>query len=62
MKSGGNFTRLSINVSHDLTFGNKMTALPVRLMNTSGKTKLLRQTYRLTLGSSLLQALRAVQP
>jgi hypothetical protein len=35
MKSAGNLARLSINVSHDLAFGNKTTALPTRLMNTS---------------------------
>jgi len=35
MKSAGNLARLSIKVSHDLAFGNKTTALPMRLMNTS---------------------------
>ena len=44
MKSAGNLARLSINVSHDLAFGNNTTALPMRFIEHlfAGKAKLLR--------------------
>src|SRR5882757_2715571 len=39
MKSGGNFSRLSSNVSQDRALGSNTTAFPTRLMNTSSPEK-----------------------
>src|SRR3974377_579701 len=39
IKSGGNFSRLSIRVSQDLAFGSRTTALPTRLISTSSPAK-----------------------
>src|SRR5215472_17555272 len=39
IKSGGNFSKLSIRVSQDLAFGRSTTALPTRLISTSFPVK-----------------------